>query len=123
MKLAIVGSRKYSNYKTFCKYVERFVDLTEVDLIISGGAIGTDTMAEQLANDHGIDTKIIKPDYNKYKNNPKYAPIARNEIIAKECNVMIAFRNDNSRGTDSAIKFAKDNKKEVIEIDLLQKDY
>ena len=70
MKLLIVGSRSIKDF-----------DLTphipnETSLIISGGAIGVDTLAEKYADNHSISKIIIKQQYNIYG---RGAPIKRNE--------------------------------------------
>lgn len=115
MKLAIVGSRDYTNFVEFTEKIEQVVgwyfdpcglgsseygDL----VIISGGAKGTDSLAEQWAKENNVPCKVIRPDYNV--GNTKAAPLLRNTKIAQECEDMIAFWDGESRGTEDVIRKA-----------------
>ena len=113
MKVAIVGSRTYTDYDSFDNKVSEALNhhwmgsLGEwgEDLsIISGGAPGTDTLAEQWAKDVNVPCKVIEPDYET--DNPKVAPLLRNTKIAEQCDEMIAFWDGISRGTEDVIKKA-----------------
>jgi hypothetical protein len=62
MKVSIIGSRDFTSYETFNSELEKLnLDITS---IVSGGAIGTDTLAEQYAN------KCKKPYQSKYQPAP-----------------------------------------------------
>lgn len=111
MKIAVVGSRNFIDYKLLCAVLnEEFFWGKEI--LISGGAGGTDSLAEKWATENSIETIIIRPDYNKYP--PKLAPLYRNQIIAKECDFMIAFWDGKSRGTKNAIEHAISFRKQVL---------
>ena len=45
MKLAIVGSREFENYDLLCAEVAKIQETQKVELIVSGGAKGADTLA------------------------------------------------------------------------------
>ena len=60
MKVAIIGSRSLINVE-ISKYIPE--NVTE---IISGGAIGIDTLAEEVADKRRISKSIIRPEYDKY---------------------------------------------------------
>jgi len=120
MKLAIVGSRTFTDYTKLKQVVYRyFLEKTEndkdiffFDEIVSGGAIGVDQMGERLAKENDIKTDIIYPDYEKYG---RYqAPLIRNEEIIKKADIVLAFSQNNSRGTNNAIEHAKTHKKDII---------
>ena len=83
----------------------------EMEIVISGGASGADTLAETWANDNGVPTKIFLPDLERYA---KGAYRVRNEQIAKECDMMIAFWDGASKGTQYTIEFARKLNKKVI---------
>ena len=55
MKLAIVGTRTFTDYEFLCWEVNKFSNITE---IISGGAKGADKLAEQYAKEHKIPLSI-----------------------------------------------------------------
>ncbi len=98
MKIAIIGSRSLHNVADLEKYIP-----LETTLIISGGAKGIDALAEKYAAKNGIHTKIIKPEYEKYK---RYAPLKRNQTIVEACDVIIAFWDGKSKGTKYTIDYA-----------------
>jgi hypothetical protein len=107
MKLLIVGSR--------C--IEEF-DLTgyvpcDVELIISGGARGIDTIAEQYADSHGIQKLIFYPEYEKYG---RAAPLRRNEKMVDISEVILAIWDGESKGTKYTLNYAKKKNKKIIEI-------
>ena len=107
MKLAISGSRNYTNYEEFCKILNEYLsDNKEVELecVISGGAIGTDTMAEKYANDNNILFLVFKPEYEKYG---RSAPLVRNKKIIKNATHLIAFPSAKGSGTQHTIMCAK----------------
>jgi predicted Rossmann fold nucleotide-binding protein DprA/Smf involved in DNA uptake len=65
MKVAIVGGRDFCDYNLFNKVIEKLFEkdiFKEVTEIISGGAKGTDSLAEKYGNECNIKTKIFLPD-------------------------------------------------------------
>lgn len=103
MKVAVVGSRGLN------------VDLAEyipqgVTEIVSGGAKGIDTLAEQYALRHNIPVKIFKPNTKLLG---KWAYLARNDQIVKEADVIVAIWDGESRGTYYTINQAKKHNKPV----------
>ena len=104
MKVAIIGSRNLINVE-ISKYIPE--NVTE---IISGGAIGIDTLAEEVADKRRISKSIIRPEYDKYG---KKAPLIRNKEIVKRAELVIAFWDGKSRGTKFTIDYAKKLNKEV----------
>ena len=115
MKLAIVGSRKINDF-LIDKYVPQGV--TE---IVSGGAVGIDTLAREYAIKNNIKFVEFMPEYNLFG---RAAPIKRNVKIAEYADEVLAFWDGSSKGTMHTISlFQKLGKKiTVIEIknDLLK---
>jgi len=110
MKLAIVGSRKIKDFD-ISKYISK-----DVKCIVSGGAIGIDTIAKKYALENNIKLIEFLPDYNQYG---KYAPLKRNDKIIKACDMVLAIWDGKSRGTKYSIDKAKElNKKTMIIIDV-----
>ena len=98
MRVAIVGSRsieydrlKDKAYELLCRYIP--ANATE---IVSGGAVGIDTLAEIYAKSNHLPTKIFKPDYAKYG---RKAPILRNDEIVAYAQYVLAFCDGSSHGT------------------------
>jgi len=105
MKLAIVGSRTFNSYSILENYVNLLrLEYPNINLIISGGAIGADKLGETYARIHNIPTTIYKPDWNKYK---KAAGIYRNTDIISNSDIIIAFWDGQSKGTLDSINKAQ----------------
>ena len=73
MKILIAGSRSIESFD-----LEKYIP-EGAELIISGGAKGVDTLAEQYADEHKISKLILRPDYKRYG---KAAPLIRNKSLS-----------------------------------------
>jgi len=104
MKLAIIGSRTFSDFWTLEKWVFKFNPIK----IISGGAIGADSLAEEYAKKENIIFEIFKPEWDKYG---KSAGFIRNQQIIDACDIVLAFWDGKSKGTQDSINKAKLAKK------------
>lgn len=109
MKLAIVGSRTFDDYDKL-KYYMEFIDgyNYKFELIVSGGAKGADALAKRFAAEHSISTATFLPDWNKYG---KPAGYRRNKLIVDACDIVLAFWDGKSKGTEHTISLAKKAKK------------
>jgi len=107
MKIAVIGSRGFNDYNL----IEQTLNKVEsISKIISGGANGADTLAEQYANKNNIEILIFKPDYKKYN---RGAPLKRNLQIIDSADIIFAFWDGESKGTLHAINYARKSGKEV----------
>lgn len=106
-KLAIVGSRNFNNYDLLLKYMGLFL-FEDIEMIISGGAMGADSLGERYAKYYHIPTTIYKPEWGKYG---KSAGFIRNQMIVDNCDMVLAFWGGESRGTADTIEKAKKAKK------------
>ncbi len=116
MKFAIVGSRTCTNetrVKHFAYVQIASSDYSSAIEVISGGAMGVDTFAENLAKENDWILTVIKPDYEKY---PGWqAPKERNSLIVEACDEVIAFWDGKSGGTlDTIQKAVKADKRVTI---------
>lgn len=107
-KIAIVGSRDYLKLFKVKKLMRR---LPKDCVVVSGGARGVDQLAETIAKERGLETLIFKAEWNKYG---KVAGMKRNEDIVKAADLVVAFWNGFSSGTEHSIYLAKKLNKEVI---------
>lgn len=109
MKVAVIGSRSFNDYNELRRILNGLGYITE---IISGGADGADKLAEQYADEKGIPTKIFLPDWNKHG---KIAGFLRNTDIIENADIVVAFWDNQSKGTkDSIDKANKLNKKVIV---------
>jgi len=107
MKIAIVGSREFKDRQLVHDLI---LDIIRFDgwTLISGGANGVDSWAEDIADTMGWKKMIIKPDWQKYG---KRAGAIRNQQIIDVADRVVAFWDGKSKGTkitiDMAIKAGK----------------
>ena len=97
MKIAIVGSRGAGD-DTIDLIIKNIP--AECSEIISGGAVGIDTIANEAARRLGIKCKNFLPDYDKYG---KIAPLQRNITIIENADYVMAFWDYKSHGTRNVI--------------------
>lgn len=109
MKLLIVGSRSIQNFD-LSPYVSK-----EVDTIISGGANGVDTLAEEYADKNRLTKLIMRPAYARYG---KGAPLKRNEEMVKLADSVLVIWDGKSRGTKYTAEFAKKEGKPVTVVEV-----
>lgn len=104
LRVAIVGSREYSDLERVREYVR---SLPAGTIVVSGGARGVDKTAETEARVCGLPEPIIhKPDHKAYPW-PAAAMHARNVLIAQTCDLMTAFWDGKSTGTMDAVLCAR----------------
>lgn len=109
MKFAIVGSRDFHPLSLVHNLVS---GLPEGSIVVSGGARGVDAAAELAAKRKGFGCEIYPADWNKYG---KAAGMIRNTDIVASCDVLVAFWDGESRGTqDSIVKALKMGKQVYI---------
>jgi len=111
MYLLIVGSRSLVNIDLSLYVPEN------VELIISGGAKGIDSIAEQYADKNGISKLILRPQYRRYG---KAAPLIRNDKMIEIADSILAIWDGKSAGTNHTIKKAKKLNKPVKVITILE---
>ena len=113
MKLAIIGSRIFDDYKLLQETLEQHK--SRITLVVSGAAKGADSLGEKWALENNIETLIFPADWNKHG---KKAGFIRNEDIIKNCDCCIAFWDGISKGTKHSISLCKKYNKpyQIIEI-------
>ncbi len=109
MKLLIVGSRSITDFD-LSPYIS-----DDVDMIISGGANGIDTVAEQYADAHRISKIIIRPRYELYG---RGAPLKRNQEMVDMADSVLVIWDGKSKGTQFTMNYAKKVGKQVTVIQI-----
>jgi hypothetical protein len=104
-KLAVVGSRSFNSFNILEYYINELrKEYPDINLIISGGALGADKLGEHYAEKYNIDIQIYKPDW---KTHGKVAALYRNTDIISKSDIVIAFWDGKSKGTLDSINKAQ----------------
>ena len=116
MNISIIGSRKFKDYnfleETINNYlIENNINHDHIDYIVSGGAVGADSLGKLFADNHSIKTIIHYPDWDRYGNS---AGFVRNELIINDGDTIFAFWDGKSKGTLNSIQISEKLKKELI---------
>jgi hypothetical protein len=111
MKLAVIGSRTFTDYELLHKVILTNYKINDISEIISGGAIGADTLAECFAKQYSIKLTVLKPDWKKHG---RCAGLLRNKDIINEATHVIAFWDGKSHGTKNSIDIANKLNKPII---------
>jgi hypothetical protein len=102
MKIAIVGSRTYSDLKAVRDFV---LSLPGGSTVVTGGAKGVDTVAELAALERAdLDVEIYPAEWKRYG---KSAGYRRNFDIVRAADEVVAFWDGTSRGTAHTIRLAR----------------
>ena len=104
MKLLIVGSRSITDFD-LSSYIA-----ANVDTVISGGADGIDSLAEQYADLRRISKIIVRPRYDLYG---RAAPIKRNEQMVDMADAVLVIWDGHSKGTQYTLKYAEKMNKPI----------
>ena len=109
--IAIVGSRGFNDYSMLERFIKMNYPISDVSLIVSGGANGADSLAEVFARENGIPIEVLKPDWKTFG---KSAGIRRNVEIVSQSDIVFAFWDGNSKGTAFTIKEAQRQNKSIF---------
>ena len=131
MKVAIVGSRRYSNRRKIQEFIFKLIQRHGKDLVVVSGGCqdGADKYAKKYALELGAQYREYPP-FHEVHNlycvlpeecyskpyNVKYF-FVRNKQIAQNSDVVVGFipEGDDAKGTMSTLKYAKKfNKKTMI---------
>jgi len=85
----------------------------DVTCIVSGGAVGADSLARDLALALGINYYEVRPEWKTYG---RAAGPVRNKEIVEKSEAVIAFWDGKSKGTANTIGYARKVGKKVIVI-------
>src|SRR5262249_18395271 len=102
MRLAIVGSRGFTNLSLVRRYVVQMPDV--VTCVISGGAKGVDRCAASVAEARGLEVVEHLPDW---KGDGRRPALLRNHRIIDDADQVVAFWDLSSTGTAHTIQLAR----------------
>jgi predicted Rossmann fold nucleotide-binding protein DprA/Smf involved in DNA uptake len=110
MRYGVIGGRTFIDFEL----MKSTLDKHFISEVVSGGAKGADTLAREYANLRNIKLTEFYPDYVRYG---KKAPFVRNKLIVNASDVIVAFWDGKSTGTNHSIEYARSKKIKVIIID------
>ncbi len=104
MKLLIAGSRSITDFD-LTPYIS-----ADVDTVISGGADGIDSLAEQYADLCCLSKYIIRPRYDLYG---RAAPLKRNEQMVDMADAVLVIWDGRSKGAQYTVRYTKKMNKPI----------
>jgi len=108
VRVAIVGSRRFSDPQRVTEYVN---SLPARASIVTGSASGVDAAATKAARAKGIPVNVMPASFDELADISKSA--ARNQRLVDACDVLVAFWDGASRGTRATVDRALESGKEV----------
>ena len=107
MKILITGSRSITDKELVFSILDK--EIKKDDIIIHGGARGSDSIVKEYCNEKGNCCVVVRP--IDPENGIYY--LHRNAEMVGMCDRVIAFWDERSRGTKFTIDYAKKRKLEV----------
>lgn len=89
MKVAVVGSRNFTDSSLVSEVLSELALDCYIDAIVSGGAIGADSIGRDWAMDTGM--VLIEHIPDRARLGWPRAAFERNTLIADECDILLAF--------------------------------
>jgi len=114
--ISIIGSRTFNNYSYAKTKILDIIKTNKISVtrIISGGAQGSDKIAEKFAETFKIPIEVITPDWSKGKS----GGVIRNTDIINKSDCVIAFWDGKSKGTLDSINKAKRGNKKLFVVNV-----
>lgn len=116
IRLAVVGSRSIGNYDLVKEKINSIIEslCAEDDCnihILSGGALGVDSLAIKYAKEKGLHYEEIFPNWGLHG---KGAGFVRNAKIAEECDYLLCIWDGKSKGAKHTYDLVKKSDKPAI---------
>lgn len=108
MRVGVVGSRSIQDKDLVWKTLD---SMSDVDLIVSGGARGPDSFAEEWFRSKGKEPLVFYPEWDVY--GVPQAAYIRNTLIVENSDIILAFWDGESGGTLDSVKKARKMNKPV----------
>ena len=113
--IAIIGDGDFNDYALLKTKLDEIRQVyPTIDRAVSGGARGTDQLGEQYARAHGMWMQIFRPDWARYG---RGAALLRNTDIINAADIIVAFWDGKSRGTQDSIQKARQQGKILFAYD------
>ena len=99
-RLALIGSRDYPSPDRVRRYVR---GLPPGTVVVSGGARGVDSVAEEAARAAGLEVVVLRADWKRLG---RGAGLARNHDVVDTAEEVVAWWDGESRGTLHTLRVA-----------------
>ncbi len=122
MKVIVAGSRWYKKYGNIEKTLDKLlffndnIDNKELE-IVCGTARGVDTLGEEYSRKRKLKLKKFEPNWKKQGNS---AGAIRNKMMARYSDMLIAFWDGKSKGTQDMINKAFQHKLKILIIGIYE---
>ena len=110
VNVIVAGGRDFENYNLIESELDKLFGDNQDVTVISGKALGADTLGEQYATSKGFKIDEYPANWKKYG---KRAGMVRNKQMADNANMLVAFWDGKSKGTGNMIKEARKKKLKV----------
>lgn len=125
VKIIIAGTRTFTDYRLLRKVLSETagdIDKSTIE-IISGGAKGADRLGELFAERNGLKLTVIPAEWDKYGRSAGYKRNLKMAEYAEPDGMLIAFWDEESRGTKLMIDIAEQKGLWVRVISIRQDNY
>ena len=103
-RIIIAGTREFNNYELLKEKCEAVLENESDVIIISGCARGTDSLGERFAQEKGYKVERFPANWDR---DGKSAGAIRNNQMANNADMLIAFWDGKSKGTSNMISTAR----------------
>lgn len=119
MKCIIAGSRYGITEEQILEGINQCLWLDEITEVVSGKAIGVDTIGEKWAKENNIPIKEFYPDWKKYG---KSAGVRRNKEMGDYADALICIWDGESNGSKDMLDYAVKKKLRIFLYNLKERD-
>lgn len=103
----VCGSRTFTNFDHLKKVLDELISReTDLEGLISGGAVGADSLAEQYAAAYDIPIEVLKPEWDRYGKRAGFIRNAQMVDMLDKNGLVVAFWDGKSNGTRHSIDYA-----------------
>lgn len=101
--VAVIGSRSLTDCPALLARLKALQAAKQLGLVVSGGAVGADTLAAAWCRTNGVPLVELRPDYHAHGAG---APHVRNAEVVRRAGLVLVCWDGQSRGTLSAARAA-----------------
>jgi len=104
VKLSVLGTKDFQDYSLLRDELIK----EKIDVLVIGGKVGPDQLAQEFALEIDIPTQVFLPDYKKHGKSANYQ---RNLEMIRNSSRIVIFWNQRSRSPFNYLPFIKEQGK------------